>query len=350
MYSDRRIALDESIGILTEAPDSVERALNNPNGANYDGLVDQAGDPISSQAPQQKQQAQQTSNRKSQEQQSQTDGNNSELRQQDQDSEQKPTKTRTSSVDRTDALTKEQQEAVRESGKNIKEESAKLLQTGKIVGLENFNEWGEPLKTEAVDSIMERGTKYADNPFLRYLKMVAKNSSVTKINNIAVFETLKDLIQRGDIDITNTRKLDWLNNNLSYTARDRDSSVFKIKALALLTSDKAINYGKVADAPIDSIMKATTKDEISELLTGWQTKYGDKRTTAGDRKQSGSGGDKLKASEANRLATKALANVPRTINISTSSLRDYIIDNATTRDTADSALGKAIRNALTQAN
>ena len=319
MYSDRRIALDESIGILTEAPDSVERALNNPIGANYAGLVNQAGDPISSQAPQQKQQAK------------------------------KPKKTRTSSVDRTDALTKEQQESVRESGKNIKEESAKLLQTGKIVGLENFNEWGEPLKTEAVDSIMERGTKYDDNPFLRYLKMVAKNSSITKINNIAVFETLKDLIQRGDIDITNTRKLDWLNNNLSYTARDGDSSVFKIKALALLTSDKAVNYGKVADAPIDGIMKASTKDEISELLTSWQTKYGDKRTTAGDRKQGGSGGDKLKASEASRLATKALANVPRTINISASSLRDYIIDNATTRDTADSALGKAIRNALTQA-
>lgn len=344
MYSDRRIALDESIGILTEAPDSVERALNNPNGANYDGLVDQAGDPISSQAPQQKS-TQDSSNG------GRGSGKNKDLKQQDQDAEKKPKKRKTTkSVDNTDALTKEQQEAVRESGKNIKEESAKLLQTGKIVGLENFNEWGEPLKTEAVDSILERGTKYVDNPFLRYLKMVAKNSSVTKINNIAAFETLKDLIQRGDIDITNTRKLDWLNNNLSYTARDRDSAIFKIKALALLTSDNAVNYGKVADAPIDSIMKATTKDEISELLTSWQTKYGDRRTTVGDRKQGGSSGDKLKASEASRLATKALANVPRTINISTSSLRDYIIDNATTRDTADSALGKAIRNALTQAN
>lgn len=339
MYSDRRIALDESIGILTEAPDSVERALNNPNSIDYRGLVDQAGDPISSQPPQDSQQAQKSNT---------TSGR--ELKQQDQEqTTQKQPRRTTRNVDNTDALTKEQQAFVRESGKNIKEESAKLLQTGQIIGLENFNEWGEPLKTEAVNSILERGTKYDDNPFLRYLKMVAKNNDVTGVNNIRVFETIRDLIQRGDIDITNTRKLRWLNNALAYTARDYESSIFKIKALALLTSNKASNYGKVADIPFDDILRATTKDEISVLLTSWQTKYGDNRNNDYER-QSGVGGTKLKSSDANRLATKALDDLPRTFNIDTKTLRDYITNNATSRDTADSALGKAIRNALTQAN
>ena len=197
-----------------------------------------------------------------------------------------------------------------------------MLKEGQVEAFKNFNRWQPQVQQRIVDSINDRGTEYKSNPILSYFKYLASSGSTVPINgNLtqAVMSLFEDAFDNGSLTYTNinlkNNKYDWMLDNDSYKADDDNALEFKIKALILLSSKRAGDFGNTKKIPFDEIKELTSKDKIISLLDRWQ-RQGGKRSSSngssgGSRRPSGTGsGDQKKLAKIDKPseAIKNFAN------------------------------------------
>ena len=197
-----------------------------------------------------------------------------------------------------------------------------MLKEGQVEAFKNFNRWQPQVQQRILDSINDKGTEYKSNPILSYFKYLASSGSTVPINgNLtqAVMSLFEDAFDNGSLTYTNinlkNNKYDWMLDNDSYKADDDNALEFKIKALILLSSKRAGDFGNTKKIPFDEIKELTSKDEIISLLDRWQRQGGKRSSSSGSsggsRRPSGTGsGDQKKLAKIDKPseAIKTFAN------------------------------------------
>ena len=114
-----------------------------------------------------------------------------------------------------------------------------------------------------LESLRNYGWDTSNNKTLELLQLMSnKNTALPS----AGFQVVSDALQKKLIDINKDQ--DWLVDKNSYT------SLFKTKALTLLSSDKALNFGDNPQYAKNTIMGMTDDKQIRTFLSNWQTKEG----------------------------------------------------------------------------
>lgn len=197
-----------------------------------------------------------------------------------------------------------------------------MLKEGQVEAFKNFNRWQPQVQQRILDAINDKGTEYKSNPILSYFKYLASSGSTVPINgNLtqAVMTLFEDAFENGDLTYTNinlkNNKYSWMLDNDSYKADDDNALEFKIKALILLSSKRAGDFGNTKKVPIDEIKGLTNKSEIISILDRWQRQGGKRsassNTSGGNRRSSGGGsGDQKKLAKIEKPseAVKAFTN------------------------------------------
>lgn len=197
-----------------------------------------------------------------------------------------------------------------------------MLKEGQVEAFKNFNRWQPQVQQRILDSITDKGTEYKSNPILSYFKYLASSGSTVPINgNLtqAVMTLFEDAFENGDLTYTNinlkNNKYSWMLDNDSYKADDDNALEFKIKALILLSSKRAGDFGDTKKVPIDEIKELTNKNEIISILDRWQRQGGKRssssNTSGGSRRpSSGGSGDQRKLAKIDKPseAVKAFTN------------------------------------------
>lgn len=197
-----------------------------------------------------------------------------------------------------------------------------MLKEGQVEAFKEFNRWQPQVQQRILDSINDKGTEYKSNPILSYFKYLASSGSTVPINgNLtpAVMTLFEDAFENGDLTYTNinpkNNKYNWMLDNDSYKADDDNALEFKIKALILLSSKRAGDFGDTKKVPIDEIKELTNKNEIISILDRWQRQGGKRSsssdsTSGGSRRPSGGGLEQKKLAKIDKPseAVKAFTN------------------------------------------
>lgn len=172
-----------------------------------------------------------------------------------------------------DLLTKDQKEVIEQGKTDIVE----LLRGGQIKGWEDFKSWHPSFQNKILETIVKKGTKYAENPFLSYISAISKSPVIKTGVDLKTLEVIEGALEDGLLPndkqvLQKTKKYNYLMDADAYKADDQE---YKLKALIFLSSDKAKSYGEISKAPVEEILRSEKKSEIQGLLTKWQTKRGD---------------------------------------------------------------------------
>ena len=256
-------------------------------------------------------------------------------------------------------LTKEQQKKFEEDPTNIID----MLHNGEVKYFEKFKDWNKNLQQKTIDSIVNKGVIYKDNPFLRYVKIISNSPVATSsVLTSSILGTIEKAFENDDksgiytnINLKGNKYLNWIIDPNSYVADDPN---YKIKTLLFLTSGDVSKYGDTKTVPIDAVKKSKKKDDIMTILSKWQTKNGTKPINTGSENKKKSSDDKEdksgkigKKSEAYKKFIDAIGGDKGVLTIKRSDLLKYFASGSIKPDdTLNSAYAKLFKSFIINPN
>ena len=218
---------------------------------------------------------------------------------------------------------------------SAKERALIILRSGGSDDFPDFKSYGKTFQKVLEYSVNSKGHYYNDNPFLLYAKEV-KDTPVAQLPNSATkaFNTIDQLLSDGTLELNNKTEK-WLKDTRAYEA---DDPPYKIKALTLLTSDRAASYGDtdtVGDV-ISAVLDEKKKVNIGAKMDMWQTKDGEDNRGKAPKTDS----ELRDAEKKNQEFIKLMGNLPK----KQSDLETLFRQNYSVGDTAGEVLDKIQRN------
>lgn len=163
--------------------------------------------------------------------------------------------------------------------------------------IQGYSKWGDALKKSFQNSVLQYGYDTRTNLFLHFVKVAQNIDAIRKMGNdkYPALEMIRTLIANKELILTNQNLNNqsiskspsrtghkttsnyngWLFDPNTYVAASPGDLMYKIKALAFLSTGEAAAYGDTKTRPFDQIIAARKKSEIQQILTNWQTKPGE---------------------------------------------------------------------------